>query len=1205
MRGKVRLDCMRFLVIVLSFALVFSWFAGLAPLVSADEGDGPPSVATPPAGCTTVITPATVSTQVWGASAGSKVCIQGGQYNQYLLLSGLSGTPENPVEVVNYAGVVEITASADWFGMIDVWNSRHFIINGKGDPDHAYGFKLVNNAGSGHGVHIDRRSTDYIIQGVEIAKSGFAGFMLRTQASQIGAIQTIDHPTAVDGSGNPVKVQVQPEFVLKNIVVRDNKITNVIHTTDGYGMLIGVPSFGSDPAAHRVENVRVYNNLIHNVGHNGLAIFGAVSDVRVYNNSITQFGAEANRIGALPATVKDIAGLRIGAGSTGLYYNNVIVGVEGAEHGAGIVNKGMGEVSIFNNLLVESGHKGLESKAGERFAITLHPAYVANMPFEIRYNTIVQSNEDGYGIQLLGSVNESNDHMVDHNLIVLGNSIHPAIADDNDQYAGVISENYDTSDIADVQFHDPAAISFAKENYALLDGSPAEGTGFLPGITAPADKTFNEATGWPHEVETEEPVEDPLDPQIDYETYVPAPVDFACSFIIPSNTTRDWNGASMSVSRISGEGESDRVEPGDIICIDGNDAVGNGQVRPISLRLIGMNGTAEHPVTIVNYGNVVTIVEDTSSRGAAVKIQNSKHVVFSGTGDRNSKYGFRLKSVGSGMMGISVEAGSTDVTLENIEVFGAGFAGIMMKTNPDGKNTAYNKENFTMENLIVRHNYVHDTGGEGMYIGHTSFHNGADSQDNGGNTVRVWPHAIKGLDVHDNIVERTGWDGMQVAAATHDVQVYNNIIRDYGTDTSEQFQANGLQIGPGSTGAYYNNIILDGHHDGSGINNQGRGDQIFFNNLIVNSNRSGIVSLPRITASMEEWHETNNSLYFINNTIINPATYGLHFYNDDEFYRGNVFYNNVVVKDGAASTDDYVMYAEDPSATIPVAWDLDRSHNLFGTSLGEIGFVNPGEGDYRLLSSSKAVDAGLNLALLSWAADVRFDLDGNSRPLGGGFDIGAYEYKPVYIPPYVPPVTPIDPDQEKTDDGSGEPGLAPQEMPKDVKAIWASEAVAKLAAKGALVLDAEGNFHPNQSATRAEYVDMLVKALGLYAEGQADGFKDTEGHWAETTIAIAAQLGLVKGYNTDTFGPDDTISRESMAVILARALELKLDGSLDEGIRFKDDDAISSWAADAVRAAAGLGLIKGYVDGTFQSQRPLSRSEAAVTIARIIDYFKK
>jgi hypothetical protein len=56
------------------------------------------------------------------------------------------------------------------------------------------------------------------------------------------------------------------------------------------------------------------------------------------------------------------------------------------------------------------------------------------------------------------------------------------------------------------------------------------------------------------------------------------------------------------------------------------------------------------------------------------------------------------------------------------------------------------------------------------------------------------------------------------------------------------------------------------------------------------------------------------------------------------------------------------------------------------------GFVNPSTGDYHLASNSPAVDG------LTFSAGVSVDLEGNSRPLGAGYDYGCYERNAALTP---------------------------------------------------------------------------------------------------------------------------------------------------------------------------------------------------------------
>jgi hypothetical protein len=68
---------------------------------------------------------------------------------------------------------------------------------------------------------------------------------------------------------------------------------------------------------------------------------------------------------------------------------------------------------------------------------------------------------------------------------------------------------------------------------------------------------------------------------------------------------------------------------------------------------------------------------------------------------------------------------------------------------------------------------------------------------------------------------------------------------------------------------------------------------------------------------------------------------------------------------------------------------------LEGTLWGDPKFLNPVTEDYHITSSSAAIDAGVDSGVLT-------DVDGEARPAGGGFDLGADEYwvprQAIYLP---------------------------------------------------------------------------------------------------------------------------------------------------------------------------------------------------------------
>ena len=181
------------------------------------------------------------------------------------------------------------------------------------------------------------------------------------------------------------------------------------------------------------------------------------------------------------------------------------------------------------------------------------------------------------------------------------------------------------------------------------------------------------------------------------------------------------------------------------------------------------------------------------------------------------------------------------------------------------------------------------------------------------------------------------------------------------------------------------------------------------------------------------------------------------------------------------------------------------------------------------------------------------------------------------------------------------PPLTPEpqptaELPADVVGHWAQDSVAKLIAAGAVRGYPDGSFQPNKSVTRAEFTVMLVKALKLESK-EGPVFKDTTGHWAKDSVGTAAAHGLISGYDQNTFGPNDRITREQAAVIIVRAAGLQ---GGDQVLNFSDAQQISPWALPGVAAAVSNAYLGGYSDNSFRPQGYTSRAEAAAIIAKLL-----
>ncbi|MCM3626596.1 S-layer homology domain-containing protein [Paenibacillus glycanilyticus] len=172
----------------------------------------------------------------------------------------------------------------------------------------------------------------------------------------------------------------------------------------------------------------------------------------------------------------------------------------------------------------------------------------------------------------------------------------------------------------------------------------------------------------------------------------------------------------------------------------------------------------------------------------------------------------------------------------------------------------------------------------------------------------------------------------------------------------------------------------------------------------------------------------------------------------------------------------------------------------------------------------------------------------------------------------------------------------------DTGSHWAKADIALLAGKGILNGVTMGKFEPERAVTRAEFAAMLVRALGIRQIGEARTFKDVAvGSWYEETVRLASGAGIINGYEDGTFRPNSKVTREEMAIMAVKALELATGSKLVAAdLNYKDSGQISNWAADAVGKAAGAGLLKGMPDGSFVPAGSVTRAEAATLLKRLL-----
>lgn len=396
------------------------------------------------------------------------------------------------------------------------------------------------------------------------------------------------------------------------------------------------------------------------------------------------------------------------------------------------------------------------------------------------------------------------------------------------------------------------------------------------------------------------------------------------------------------------------IKPGDVICFSAAIRYAN------SITIRNINGTAAAPVIITNCGGTANLT--VTSRPFNLKFANSKFFRLTG-GNTPDGYGIRIS--GSTSNGLVLCELSTNFEVDHVEVANVGFAGIMAKTDPTCNNIT-NRGYFTMRDVSIHDNYVHHTGGEGLYVGHTFY---------AGYTLSCGvklPHLIENIRIYKNKVSYTGWDGIQLSSAPKGAQVYGNSVSYFGTKQKAD-QNYGILLGAGTGGTCHSNLVSGG--TGTSLTAFGNGDNTIYNNVILNSARVGIFVDERTTTFGVGYR-------ILNNTIINPKGEGMRIYS--EKVPKNVVLNNIIVNPGSFATygaSSYIMKLNSVTR-------LEMSNNYTTRNINDVKFVNPSGGNYRLLSGSPAINKGKSILVYN----IPLDFYAVTRLKGTAYDIGASEF---------------------------------------------------------------------------------------------------------------------------------------------------------------------------------------------------------------------
>jgi hypothetical protein len=170
----------------------------------------------------------------------------------------------------------------------------------------------------------------------------------------------------------------------------------------------------------------------------------------------------------------------------------------------------------------------------------------------------------------------------------------------------------------------------------------------------------------------------------------------------------------------------------------------------------------------------------------------------------------------------------------------------------------------------------------------------------------------------------------------------------------------------------------------------------------------------------------------------------------------------------------------------------------------------------------------------------------------------------------------------------------------DIENHWAKDSIMEMTSLG-YIKGSNGLFRPNDSISRAEFVSLMVRVLGMdKGTVSASDFTDVKStDWFAKDIALASSNNLIKGYADKTFKPNLPITRQEIASIIGSLLE-------DEAVNAEEvlsvfNDEIADWAKETVGKTVKAGIIKGLPGNIFAGTQNTTRAEAAVILLRYIN----
>ncbi len=156
-------------------------------------------------------------------------------------------------------------------------------------------------------------------------------------------------------------------------------------------------------------------------------------------------------------------------------------------------------------------------------------------------------------------------------------------------------------------------------------------------------------------------------------------------------------------------------------------------------------------------------------------------------------------------------------------------------------------------------------------------------------------------------------------------------------------------------------------------------------------------------------------------------------------------------------------------------------------------------------------------------------------------------------------------------------------------------AIYALSEKGIISGYGNGFFGPEDTLTRAQAVKIINRVFSYSVPAEITFPDVNKDSWYYNDVAIGVNAGYIKGYESGLFGPDDTLTREQICVMLDNIMNFVM---LPGDIVLNDE--VSSWAEESVKKILSNRLDTLDEKGNYRAKEDITREEACLILSQFV-----